>query len=187
MGFLLIWLPIKEIFSFIPGYEGGIWVFFFLMIGRIVDMYYGLNGVILSTSKKYKSDFAFTLLLIVCVYGFNLYLIPKYGIVGAAMSTGFVYVFYNVLRGWYISKVYDLKPFQFSQGKLILAFGLFTFLYYLISFATHDFSFISSTFIRIITKEILLLVGFILPVYWLNLEPESVQFVKSFLTRRFKK
>lgn len=187
LGFLLIWLPIKEIFSFIPGYEGGIWVFFFLMIGRIVDMYYGLNGVILSTSKKYKSDFVFTLLLIVCVYGFNLYLIPKYGIVGAAMSTGFVYVFYNVLRGWYIAKVYQLKPFQFSQGKLILAFSLFILLYYLISFATNDFYFVSSSLIRITIKEVLLFLGFILPIYWLNLEPESVQFVKSFLTRRFKK
>jgi O-antigen/teichoic acid export membrane protein len=185
-GFLLIWLPIKEIFSLIPGYEGGIWVFFFLMIGRIVDMYYGLNGVILSTSKKYKSDFAFTLLLIVCVYGFNLYLIPKYGIVGAAMSTGFVYVLYNLLRGWYISKAYDLKPFQFSQAKLIIAFCLFTLLYYLISFQTDDFSFISSTFIRILAKEMLLFVGFILPIYWLNLEPESVQFIRDFVSKKFK-
>jgi O-antigen/teichoic acid export membrane protein len=187
LGFLIVWLPIKEIFSFIPGYEGGIWVFFFLMIGRIVDMYYGLNGVILSTSKKYKSDLLFTLLLIVCVYGFNLYLIPKYGIVGAAISTGLVYVLYNILRGLYISKVYDLKPFQFAQAKLILAFVLFIILYYLLSYVSNDFSFIGSTLLRIITKEILLFIGFIVPIYWLNLEPESVNFVKKFLTRRFKK
>ena len=187
LGFLIVWLPIKEIFSFIPGYEGGIWVFFFLMIGRVVDMYYGLNGVILSTSKKYKSDFVFTMLLIVCVYGFNLYLIPKYGIVGAAISTGFVYVFYNVLRGYYISKVYGLKPFQFAQGKLILAFIFFTLLYYVISFMTDDFSFINSPFLRIITKEILLFGGFIIPIYWLNLEPESVGFVKKYLKKSFKK
>lgn len=187
LGFLIIWLPIHEIFSFVPGYEGGIWVFFFLMIGRIVDMYYGLNGVILSTSKKYKSDLLFTLLLIVCVYGFNLYLIPKYGIVGAAISTGLVYVFYNLLRGWYISKEYDLKPFQFSQAKLILAFIIFMLSFYSISYVTNDFSFIQSSFVRIIIKEIILGIGFILPIYWLNLEPESVQFVSNFLSKRFKK
>lgn len=187
LGFLIVWLPIKEVFSFIPGYEGGIWVFFFLMIGRVFDMYYGLNGVILSTSKKYKSDLLFTLMLIVCVYGFNLYLIPKYGIVGAAISTGLVYVFYNILRGVYISKVYDLKPFQFAQAKLMLAFVLFIILYYLLSYVSNDFSFFGSVFLRIITKEILLFIGFILPIYWLNLEPESVNFVKGFLSRRFKK
>ncbi len=187
LGYLIIWLPIQEIFSFIPGYEGGIWVFFFLMIGRIVDMYYGLNGVILSTSKKYKSDFAFTLLLIVCVYCFNLYLIPKYGIVGAAMSTGFVYVFYNLMRGWYISNVYALKPFQFTQAKLMLAFVIFMLVYYLMAYVTNDFSIITSKFVRIITKEILVFIGFILPIYWLNLEPESVQFVRSWKTKIFKK
>jgi O-antigen/teichoic acid export membrane protein len=186
LGFLFVWLPIQEIFSFIPGYEGGIWVFFFLMIGRIVDMYYGINGVILSTSKKYKSDFAFTLLLIVCVYGFNLYLIPKFGIVGAAMSTGFVYVFYNLLRGWYISNVYALKPFQLAQVKLVLAFVLFMLFYYSLSYVSTDFSFISSRSIRIIFKEILLFIGFILPIYWLNLEPESTNYIRSWINKQFK-
>lgn len=103
------------------------------------------------------------------------------------MSTGFVYVFYNVLRGFYIAKVYELKPFQFVQGKLILAFVFFAFLYYLISLLTNNFSFISSSFVRIIIKEILLGVGFVIPIYWLNLEPESVKYVQNFITKRLKK
>ena len=185
-GFLIVWLPIHEIFSFIPGYEEGIWVFFFLMIGRVIDMYFGLNGVILSTSKKYKSDFVFTLLLIVCVYGFNLYLIPKYGIVGAAISTGFVYVLYNMLRGWYISKVYALKPFRFDQAKLILAFILFVLFYYFVFFISNDFEFIRSTIMKIVFKEIILFIGFIMPIYWLNLEPESTSYIRSWIKKYFK-
>ncbi len=187
IGFILIWLPIKEIFSFVPGYEAGIWVFFFLMIGRVVDMYFGLNGVILSTSKKYKSDFAFTLLLIVCVYGFNLFLIPKYGIVGAAISTGFVYVIYNFLRGWYISRAYALNPFQIIQIKLMSYFGLFMGFYYLFSFYTDDFSFISSIFPRIIFKELMVFFGFLIPIYWLNLEPESTNFVRNWVKSKIKR
>jgi O-antigen/teichoic acid export membrane protein len=186
LGFLIVWLPIQEIFSFIPGYEEGIWVFFFLMIGRVIDMYYGLNGVILSTSKKYKSDFVFTLLLIFCVYGFNLYFIPKYGIVGAAISTGFVYAFYNVLRGWYISKVYALKPFRLDQAKLILAFILFSLFYYFIFVVSKDFAFMSSTVLRILFKEIILFVGFIIPIYWLNLEPESTSYIRNWVKKQFK-
>jgi hypothetical protein len=125
----------------------------------------------------------FTLLLIFCVYAFNLYLIPKYGIVGAAVSTGFVYVLYNILRGWYISKVYALNPFRLDQAKLILAFILFSLFYYFIFIISEDFAFISSTVLRILFKEIFLFVGFIIPIYWLNLEPESVSYIKSWIKK----
>jgi O-antigen/teichoic acid export membrane protein len=187
LGFLVVWLPINEFFHFIPAYNDGIWVFFFLMLGRVVDMYFGLNGVILSTSKKYKADFYFTVILIVCVFAFNLFLIPKYGIVGAAISTGFVYVFYNLLRGWYIYKVYSLNPFQTIQMKLLGFLCFFLILYYSIMFFSNDLSRLSSIYMRILTKEALLLIGFIFPIYWLNLEPESVQFVRSLKTKIFKK
>lgn len=186
LGFLVIWLPINELFSYVPAYKAGINVFLFLMIGRIVDMYYGLNGIILSTSKKYKADFAFTLLLIICVYVFNLYLIPKYGILGAAISTGFAYVLYNVLRGWYLSKVYALKPFRLKQLKLIVFFGLFLLTYYACFYLTSNFNFVHTNLLKMCLKEFLLFVGFILPVYWLNLEPESVGFVKNWIKKRRK-
>lgn len=186
LGFLFIWIPIQELFSFIPAYVSGINVFFFLMIGRIVDMYFGLNGIILSTSKKYKADFAFTLLLIICVYVFNLYLIPKYGILGASISTGFAYVLYNVLRGWYLFKVYQLSPYQGKQLKLLFTFGIFLVLYYTLAHFTMNFYFIQSVLLKMCLKEILLFIGFILPVYWLNLEPESVGFVKNWIAKRKK-
>lgn len=187
IGFLIVWLPINEVFSFVPGYEAGIWVFFFLMIGRIIDMYFGLNGVILSTSKKYKSDFAFTLLLIICVYGFNLYLIPKYGIVGAAISTGFVYVVYNFLRGWYIFRVYQMNPFQVSQVKLLGFLFVFLGFYYTSSFLSNGFAFISSNILRILLKEIILFFGFLIPIYWLNLEPETTGYIRGWIKSKIKK
>ena len=186
LGFLFIWLPIHELFSFVPAYASGIHVFLFLMIGRIVDMYYGLNGIILSTSKKYKADFAFTLLLIIGVYVFNLYLIPKYGILGASISTGFAYVLYNVLRGWYLFRVFHLSPFQGKQLKLLFTFGVFLIFYYLIIHLTMNLSFIHSLLFKMCAKEFLLLIGLILPVYWLNLEPESVGFVKNWIGKRKK-
>jgi O-antigen/teichoic acid export membrane protein len=187
IGFLIVWLPINEVFSFVPGYEAGIWVFFFLMIGRIIDMYFGLNGVILSTSKKYKSDFAFTLLLIICVFAFNLYLIPKYGIVGAAISTGFVYVVYNFLRGWYIFRVYQMNPFQVSQVKLLGFLFVFLGFYYTSSFLSNGFSFISSNILRILLKEIILFFGFLIPIYWLNLEPETTGYIRGWIKSKIKK
>src|SRR5690606_26971060 len=84
-SFMWIWMNIEFLFSFLPAdkqaeFQPGIWVFFFLMMGRLLDMFFGLNGAIFSTSKKFKYDIVFTLILIVGVYGLNLLFIPYWGI-----------------------------------------------------------------------------------------------------------
>jgi O-antigen/teichoic acid export membrane protein len=78
--FLGTWVSIDEIFSLLPKeYAIGIPVFLILMIGRILDMYMGLNGTILVTSRKYKYDIIFTGSLILLVYALNLFFYPKMG------------------------------------------------------------------------------------------------------------
>jgi O-antigen/teichoic acid export membrane protein len=74
--FLGTWVSIEEIFSVLPkDYSSGITVFLLLMIGRIFDMYMGLNGTILVASKKYRYDVLFTGSLILIVTGLNLWFI----------------------------------------------------------------------------------------------------------------
>ena len=68
-SFLLLWLNIDYLFSFLKSeFSEGIWVFFFLMMGRLLDMFFGLNGSIFATSKKYKYDLIFTIVLILSVF-----------------------------------------------------------------------------------------------------------------------
>ncbi|WP_337518496.1 lipopolysaccharide biosynthesis protein, partial [Alistipes ihumii] len=56
--FLLIWVNLDNIFSLMPGsYSDGRYVFLFLGLARVMDMYSGLNGTILVTSKTYRYDF----------------------------------------------------------------------------------------------------------------------------------
>jgi O-antigen/teichoic acid export membrane protein len=124
--FLVIWLNIDFLFSFLkPEFAPGIWVFLFLMAGRLLDMYFGINGSIFVTSKKYKYDIIFTLLLIVIVYALNTVFIPKWGIAGAAISTSFALIVYNVGRLIFIWKAYGLLPFTMNQFKII-GLGIFT-------------------------------------------------------------
>jgi O-antigen/teichoic acid export membrane protein len=75
LGFLVIYLPIQELFSFIPAYKSGINVFVILMVGKIFDMYSGLNGTIFSTSKSFRYDLIFTIILCSMVYFLNKLLI----------------------------------------------------------------------------------------------------------------
>ncbi|MFM6945702.1 MAG: polysaccharide biosynthesis C-terminal domain-containing protein [Flavobacteriales bacterium] len=175
-GFLVVWSVIDELFTFIPAYAAGKWVFFFLMLGRIVDMYFGLNAVIFSTSKKYKVDLFFTLFLILGVYFANLWLIPLFGMTGAAISTSVAYLFYNVLRGFYIYKEYNLSPFTQIQLRLFLLAivtfcGINLFNEYLL--VQLDLTTISS----IVLKEVLLALVFFIPIYIWNLEPETVNYI----------
>ena len=177
-GFLGVWIVIDPLLSFAPAYAGGKLVFFFLMLGRIIDMYFGLNGVIFSTSKKYKTDLVFTFLLIISVYLVNLWLIPLYGIIGAAISTSGAYLVYNLLRGGFINYEYQLHPFKWVQVRLLLL-GLLIFIGFWILDARIGSLFHLQPFVQIIVKELLLFVVFILPIFRWNLEPESVGYVQK--------
>ena len=131
--FSIVWINIEELFSFLPDdFSEGVWVFFFLMMGRIVDMYLGLNGWILITSKKYKFDMFFTGLLLVLVFVLNYLLIPIHGVIGAAISTGIAILTYNIARAIYISVVYKLKPLKTNQLAVLVTFSLLLILNYFI-------------------------------------------------------
>ena len=177
-GFLGGWIVIDPLLSFAPAYHGGKWVFFFLMLGRIIDMYFGLNGVIFSTSKKFKMDLIFTFFLIISVYLVNLWLIPMYGIVGAAISTSGAYLLYNLLRGGYILSEYGLHPFKWVQIKLlVLGFVVFL-LFWALDASTMSFL-VLQPFTQIVVKELLFFIVFVIPLLKLNLEPETVGYIQK--------
>lgn len=186
VGFLAIWVVIDELFLLIPAYAAGKWVFFFLMMGRIVDMYFGLNAVIFSTSKKYRIDLFFTLFLILGVYLANLWLIPIYGMVGAAISTSAAYLFYNIFRGYYIYRAYALSPYTKSQLYLIIN-ALIVFLFFVLFNYLMSNSLSIQPFLSFVVKELLLFIVLILPIYYWKLEPESVAYFDQIKNKWFKK
>lgn len=121
--FLLVWLNIEAVFGFLPkDFQVGISTFLIFMTGKLVDIYFGLNGIIFITSKKYRYDILFTAILLLMVYFLNLYLIPAYGIAGAAFSTSFAIVFYNIGRLYFVWRWYKLQPFETNQLFVITLF-----------------------------------------------------------------
>jgi O-antigen/teichoic acid export membrane protein len=186
LSFLAVWTTRTELFSFLRAeYSDGIYALLFLMIGRMVDMYCGLNGTIFATSRKYMFDLAFTIFLCAGIFVMNLYLIPIYGITGAAFSTGFIYVFYNFARSYYIYRVYGLHPFKWTQFRLI---ALFVVVLVLIEGASYifihgqHFTTLQNLIILLI-KWFLILMLFLFPVVTLNLESESSRYFKIVMSR----
>lgn len=180
-SFSWLWMNIDFLFTFIPeekqlAFAPGIWVFFFLMMGRLLDMFFGLNGSIFSTSKKFKYDLIFTLVLIVLVYGLNLLFIPYWGIIGAAISTGIALIVYNVARVIFVWNIFKIHPFTKNQF-IIIGLGLATILgWELIS------PFIENKWLHTLLATIFFLVVFITPIFIFNLEIQ----IKQYLTKGLK-
>jgi O-antigen/teichoic acid export membrane protein len=179
--FSVIWINHDVIQLFLektrPEFVPGIYVFLFLMIGRVLDMYFGLNGTIFTTSKKYKYDIIFTVTMLFTVVVLNLWLIPIYGMSGAAISTGIAFVVYNVGRLYFIWKAYDLHPFTFNQLKVI---ALFTLNMLFFEFKPILFE---NYMLEIISNCSLFSIGFLLPLYFLKLEPEINEYILKVLKK----
>ena len=174
--FILAWVNIDFLFSFLkPEFQDGIWVFFFIMMGRLVDMYFGLNGGIFVTSKKYKYDLIFTVFLIVAIFLLNLVLIPKWGIVGAAISTSIALLIYNLGRLIFVWIAYKLHPFEKNQF-IVIGLGILTLI------AGHyTQGLINNKWIQFIFESTLSVVLFFVPIYLFSLEKETINYIKKAL------
>ena len=184
-SFLGVWASGDELFTLLAKsgkeYYAGLYVFLFLMIGRITDMYMGLNGTILVTSKKYKYDILFTLFLIGAVIGLNLVFIPWWGTAGAAIATTIGVIGYNLMRLLFVWYHYGIHPFKWNQVKVIALFVLI-----LATFHFVPFSF-GNIWINMIVKSALVTLLFPGTIYLLKLEPEIVAYVDKVLETLKKK
>lgn len=184
--FLMAWLNIHFLFSFLkPEFQSGIWIFFMLMIGRLLDMFFGLNGAIFTTSKKYRYELIFTIILIGLVYGLNLVFIPIWGAVGAAISTSIALIAFNLGRLIFVWRIYRIHPFTKNQF-IVIGLALVTLL------AGHfTQGLINNKWIQMCFESMLVMGVFVLPIFVFRLETETISyfqkalgFVKGKLSRK---
>lgn len=183
--FLLVWISRNELFSYLPEeYLPGIWVFFFLMAGRVFDMFSGLNGVIFVTSKKYKYDILFTLFLLGFVFSVNCWLIPLYGMTGAAISTGLALILYNIGRMLFVLFAYKIHPFHWNQLWVFVSFGLVFALLELMPAIT------GNAILEVLINSVFVTILFPGSIYFLHLEPEINAYLKNgsaFLLKKIRR
>ena len=173
--FLGLWINIDNIFSFIPkDYASGKYVFLFLGIGRLVDMVTGVNGIILVTSKKYRYDLIFAFFLIALIVIMNLFFIPLYGIIGAAISTMLTLIILNILRIFFILKIFNMQPFDTKSIWVLLISGVTLAIMYFIPFLVN-------TYVDIFIRSSLCFLLFMTPVYFLKLSEETNVYINNIL------
>ncbi len=176
--FLIGWVCLEPVLTFLPPeYVNGIYVFFFLGLGRVIELGTGINIDIIETSRIYKYNTYFNLVLAVLVLIFNLVGIYYYGIVGAAFGSFLAQTIINFLRGYYLYKEFKLWPFDLNLFK---AFSLFLVLLALSFFLNYE----AAPIYQIIIN----LLGFggvyIIAGYYLNFSENLNKVVDRYILRK---
>ncbi len=123
--FLGVWVNLHSVFDLMPNgeaFRAGVWVFFFIGIGKLVDLGTGIGGVILNNSDFYKWSALVGVIAAAVGIAGNLWLIPLFGLSGAALATA---ISFGLLSSYTIAIIRwktGLHPFT---GKTVVLLALF--------------------------------------------------------------
>jgi len=159
--FLLIILNINELYKLIPeDFSSGLLVVFLISFSKLMDNLLGNINAILFNSNYYRMVLVLGFLLAVLTIVLNLYLIPEYGINGAAFATFIAVFVYNVAKVLFIQLKFNMIPFTISTVKtfvlILVCIGIFYF---------WDFSFHPAINIVLKGFVIALFYGFVIYVF----------------------
>ena len=119
---------VPDLFGIIPdGSEmviaGAYAVVFLIALAKFMDMATSVNSYIITYSKYYKYSLYFLLILAAGNTVLNLILIPKYGIIGAALASFIALVVFNLLKTGFIKMKFGFWPFRWENLK-VMAIGI---------------------------------------------------------------
>ncbi|WP_375585913.1 lipopolysaccharide biosynthesis protein [Cyclobacterium xiamenense] len=178
--FLLIWVNIDSLYHFVPNrsvYEAGKWVVLLIGLGKLTDVVFSVNGEIIVFSRFYLFNITATLLMAVAVVAFNLALIPRYGIEGAAFASLLAMFFYNFLKFLYVKVKLGFNPFTKAVFQLLLAGGL--------SWTVAGLLLPKMDFILLdlLLRSVLLLLVYLSLVHWLKAAPKAEKWLRDRASR----
>ena len=171
--FVGILVNLNQIYYFLePSYRDGIFVVFVIGLSKYFDLILGNNNAIIFNSKYYKAVLFLGLLLAFFAITLNMFLIPEYGINGAAMATLISITLYSVAKLLFV--VFKMKLYPFTNKTiyaLAIALGCFFAFYY------WDFPF--HPFISIPIKSVLVTLFYVGLIYKVNLSFEINQVIEK--------
>ncbi len=168
--FLGIYLNIDNLFLFLkPEYSAGKMVVIIICLGKLFDLATGLNGTILALSKHYIYDTYIMVGLIFITVALNYFLIPIYGMNGAAFALAIATVYYNLARYLVVLIKLSMQPFTFDLVKVIVI-ALISWLVIRLLPQLGSDKFLSIVDMAYRSVALTLLYGII--IYWSNISPE---------------
>jgi O-antigen/teichoic acid export membrane protein len=133
--FIGIWSNINNLFNLMPHgniYSAGKWVVFYIGLSKLFDLATGVNAEIIGTSKYYKYNLVFMMMLGILAIITNVIFIPKYGMTGAAFASALSIFLFNVIVFSFLLIKMRIQPFTLNTIKVLVICGLTYFLNYII-------------------------------------------------------
>lgn len=182
--FVGVAVNLPSLFTILPaGYEAGYFVILWLGLSKIIDMATGVNGLILSTSRFYALDSVLFIGLIIITILANRYLLPRYGINGAAVGAVLATFSYNFIRTLLVWVAFRMQPFSWRNGAVLVVAAL---VWFLSEQVPHYSGSIWQTGIDVIMRSSVITALFLGLLYVLNISPDATDLLNSVWQRAKK-
>ncbi|MBL7802803.1 MAG: polysaccharide biosynthesis C-terminal domain-containing protein [Saprospiraceae bacterium] len=132
VGLLLfgaVWISVDSFYAILPNGEvlaEGKYVLLIIGLSRLVEMTSSLNNYLIYYSRYYAWSLLSLCVLAVANIGFNLWLIPKLGITGAAIATLMAIICNNTVNLLLVWLKFEIQPFTRNTfralGLAVMAF-----------------------------------------------------------------
>jgi O-antigen/teichoic acid export membrane protein len=125
--FILVVVNLDNIYAIMPKgdiFSSGKMIVVIIGLSKLINMGFGVSAEIIISSKHYKSNIYFVLLLAALTIGLNVYLIPQYGLLGAAIATFTSVFLFNLIKMIYIYYRLQFQPFSIHTLTTILLSSL---------------------------------------------------------------
>jgi len=136
--FILIFLNLNDLYQMLPeAYRNGFIIFVWLGLAKIYDAVLGNNNSILYNSDYYRAVLFMGIFLAALTILLNFWLIPKFGLNGAAIASFSAFFIYNSIKLYYVKSKFDMLPFTMETLKVGLLLIVSGTLFYLLDFSFH--------------------------------------------------
>lgn len=151
-----------------------------LMIGRMAEMATGLNTELTSVSKYFKFNFRSSALLLVMLIGLCFWLIPEYGMYGAAWGSTIALTIINIAKLIFVWVKLRVQPFN-KQSLLVLICGGVAFLagyFFPRLFSSFDNKLIG-VICDVMLRSVIIAVLYVSLLIWLKPSADLSEYLKS--------
>ncbi len=175
--FVLLLLNLNDIYVLLPdNYSTGIQIVFWIGLAKVFDALMGNSNSILYNSDYYQAILFMGVGLAILTILLNIWLIPNYGLNGAAIASFMAFFVYNVVKLFYIKSKFRMAPFTTETIKvaaLLLALAL---IFYFIQFPFHPL-------LNIALKSLLMTVFYLGALYRFKISEDVYGVLRKFIKK----
>ncbi|MDL5512762.1 polysaccharide biosynthesis C-terminal domain-containing protein [Arenibacter sp. M-2] len=175
--FILIVLNLNDLYNLLPeSYRGGYVIVFIIGFARVYDALLGNNNAIMYNSDFYRALLLMGVALAILTILLNLWLIPKYGLDGAAIASFMAFFIYNTIKLGFVKWKFDIQPFTKETFKVVLLLFTISIIFYFVTFTFHPV-------VNIVLKSMAILVCYLYLLYRFRISEDVFGAISFYLQK----